>query len=135
MSKDRAGQMAKKTPIDKLQANIDKLLSAYAESVNKDVSQLAKDFAKKGALAVKQSAQAKGWGEHTGYAQGWTSQFIENRYSAQGVIFNKTVPGLPHLLENGHALRNGGRSRAIPHIAPVEEKLVQEFQKAVEGVI
>ena len=127
--------MAKKTPIDKLQANIDKILREYADDVNKDVSQLAKDFAKKGATAVKQSAQAKGWGEHTGYAKGWTSQFQENRYSAQGVIFNKDVPGLPHLLEYSHALRNGGRSRAIPHIAPVEEKLVQEFQKAVEGVI
>lgn len=127
--------MAKKTPIDKLQANIDKLLREYADDVNKDVAELSRDFAKKGATAVRQSAQSHGWGEHTGYAKGWTSQFETNRYSAQGVIYNKDVPGLPHLLENGHALRNGGRTRAVPHIAPVEEKLTAEFQKAVENAI
>lgn len=127
--------MAKKTPIDKLQSNLDKILRDYAGSVNKDVAQLAKDFAKKGAVAVRQSAQAHGWGEHTDYAKGWTSQFEEKRFSAQGVIFNKEVPGLPHLLEYGHALRQGGRTKAHPHIAPVEEKLKAEFQKAVEDAI
>lgn len=132
MSKDRAGQMAKKVPIEKLQSEIDKILSEYAESANRDVSQLAKSFAQKGAKAVGAEAKTKFKG--TKYANGWTSQFEENRYSAQGVIYNKT-PGLPHLLENGHANRNGGRTAGRPHIAPVEEKLVTEFQKAVEGVL
>lgn len=124
--------MAQRTPIDKLAANVDKILQEYADDVNKDVSALAKRFAQEGAKAVKGNARGNGWGE---YANGWTSQFEENRYSSQGVIFNKSMPGLPHLLEKGHALRNGGRSRAFPHIAPVEEKLVEDFTKAVEGAI
>lgn len=123
--------MARKVPLDRLQASIDKILKEYGESVYKDTAKLTKEFAKKGATAVKQEAQSRGWGEHTGYAQGWTSTFEQGRLSAQGIIHNKKVPGLPHLLENGHALRGGGRTAARPHIKPVEEKVSEEFYKAV----
>ena len=120
-----------KVPADKLQAAIDKALSDYAQDVQKDVNELSRTFAKKGAQAVKRAAQSTfgGTGE---YAKGWTSRFETGRVSAQGIIYNKDVPGLPHLLENGHAKRGGGRVPGRTHIAPVEEKLVTEFQKAVE---
>lgn len=120
-----------KTPIDKLAKNINKILNEYAEDVDKDVSNLTKEFAKKGAQAVKENARAFGWKD---YASGWTSQFEKGRMSSQGVIYNKK-PGLPHLLEKGHAKRNGGRVPGRAHIAPVEEKLVNEFVKAVENDI
>lgn len=118
-----------KTPIDKLDTAISKILSEYAESVTKDVKALSREFAKNGAQAVKQGAQGLfgGTGE---YARSWTSTFEETRLSAQGIIYSK-VPGLPHLLEFGHAKRGGGRVAGRSHIAPVEEKLADEFEKAV----
>ena len=119
-------------PVDKLQASINKVLKEYGDDVQGNLEVITKEFAKKGAQAVKSAAKSQGWGGSTGYDTGLTSQVETNRYSAQGVIYNQKVPGLPHLLEHGHALRNGGRSRAFPHIAPVEEKLVEEFLKAVE---
>lgn len=119
--------MAKKTPIDKLATALEKILDDYQEDTTKNLQELSKKFTKKGAQAVRQAASANGWSD---YANGWTSQFETGRLSAQGTIYNKKA-GLPHLLENGHALRNGGRAKAYPHIAPVEEKLVEEFQKAV----
>lgn len=42
-----------------------------------------------------------------------------------------TVPGLPHLLEKGHALINGGRAPARPHVAPAAEA---GFERTVEAV-
>lgn len=126
--------MAKKTPIDKLAEAVEKILTEYQDDIVKDTGNLAKQFAKKGAKTVAQNARAQGWGKHTKYDKGWTSQFEEGRLSSQGIIYNKK-PGLPHLLEHGHALRGGGRSSAFPHIAPVEEKLSEEFYKAVTKVI
>ena len=42
---------------------------------------------------------------------------------------------LPHLLEKPHKTRNGGTSRAFPHIKENEEKAVKDFESKVEGVI
>lgn len=126
--------MAKKTPLDKLSESIEKVLEEYRDDVVQDVGKLTKTFAQKGAKAVRGEAQSHGWGESTGYPDGWTSRYETSRYSQQGIIYNSKVPGLPHLLEHGHALRGGGRSHtdAFPHIAPVEEKISEEFYKAVK---
>lgn len=116
---------------DRFAAAIEKLLKEYQEDTTKNVNQLARKFAQKGAKEVKAaSGQFGGSGK---YASGWTSKFEEGRLSAQGIIYNQKTPGLPHLLENGHAKRTGGRVAGRSHIAPVEEKLVTEFMKAVEG--
>lgn len=126
--------MAQKVKADKLDTAIRKALQEYAEDETVSIKVLSRTFAKKGAQAVKNAAKSTfgGTGE---YAKGWTSTFEEGRYSAQGIIHNKAVPGLPHLLEHGHANRGGGRTPGRVHIAPVEEKLVSEFEKAVRAEI
>lgn len=122
----------KKTPLDRLQSDIDKLLQDYAEDTTKTVDDLAKDFGKKGAKALRSSSQDLFKGRK--YARGWTVTVEKTRYGTTAVIHNKT-PGLPHLLENGHAKRGGGRVAGRPHIAPVEKEIVKEFRRAVENDI
>lgn len=117
-----------KTTIDKLAADVEKILKDYAEDTNKDMTKLVKEFGKKGAKAVKSASSGIG-GK---YASGWTSQVEETRQGAVATIYSNR-PGLPHLLEKGHATRNGGRVAGRTHIAPVEEKLVEEFTKAVQN--
>lgn len=113
---------------DYLETSVMKILEKYGDDVKANIDQITKEMAKKGAKAVSNaSKQFKGSGE---YAAGWTTKFDTGRLSSQGTIYNKT-PGLPHLLEKGHALRGGGRAPAYPHIGPVEEKLVEEFQREV----
>lgn len=120
-----------KTPIDKLQAAVNKALKEYAEDATKTIEDLSKEFTKKGVQAVKGGAKSAfgGTGE---YAAGWTSRFETGRLSAQGTIYNR-ISGLPHLLEKGHAKRNGGRVAGREHIAPVEQEICEAFEKAVKN--
>lgn len=122
--------MAKKTPIDKFSAAIHDILAEYGEDISENVGAAVAAVTKKGAQAVKQNSRAPfgGTGE---YAAGWTSRIDTGRMSTQGVIYNKK-PGLPHLLENGHAKRGGGRVSGRVHIKPVEETMIAEFEKAVK---
>lgn len=123
--------MAKKTPVDKLADAITDILREYGDELQENIGEAVKAVSKKGAAAVRQSAQQT-FGGSGEYARGWTSRAETGRVSAQGVIYNKSVPGLPHLLENGHAKRGGGRVPGRPHIKPVEEQIVKEFEEAVK---
>ena len=116
---------------DRFAEALEKILKDYHEDVNKDINQLAKKFGQKGAKEVK-SASGQFGGR---YAGGCTSKYEEGRLSSMATIYNGKVPGLPHLLENGHAKRNGGRVAGRSHIAPVEKTLIDEFTKAVESAI
>lgn len=124
----------KRTAIDKLDAAINKILEEYGDNLKDDVTSAVKEVTRKGVTAVKQGARSsfKGTGK---YSKGWTSKFEEGRVSAQGTIFNKDVPGLPHLLEHGHAKRNGGRVAGKVHIGNVEQEIIQKFERAVKGAI
>ena len=123
--------MAKKIPIDRLSAEINKILTEYGEQVQQDVDEAAKKVTKAGVKAVKGNASST-FGGSGKYVSGWTFKFEKGRLSSQGTIYNGTVPGLPHLLEHGHALRNGGRASGRPHIAPVEQKIIEDFTREVE---
>lgn len=65
------------------------------------------------------------------YAKGWRTRKVG---TAQ-VIYNATRYQLAHLLEKGHAKRNGGRVAPRVHIRPVEEEAISEYTKRVEAVI
>lgn len=62
------------------------------------------------------------------YAKGWRSKRIDDKTV---VVYNASLPGFTHLLENGHVIKNAkgeyGRTNGQKHIAPVEEEYVKEF--------
>ena len=109
-----------------------KILEKYGDDVKDNVNNIVKDITKKGATALKGESRST-FGGTGKYASGWTSQTETGRFSAQGTIYKGTVPGLPHLLEHGHANRGGGRTPGRVHIAPVEEQLVREFESKVKS--
>lgn len=116
---------------DRFAADVQKILSEYAGSVKENLDEVTKAVAKKGAQAVRRAA-AGAVGGSGKYARGWTSKVEVGRLGVSGVIYNKT-PGLPHLLEYGHANRGGGRTPGRPHIASAEEQIVREFEEEVKS--
>ena len=115
-------------------SEIGKILKEYGNDVADSIKEVTKAVSKKGAQAVKANAKAD-FGGTGKYASGWTSQIETNQYSAQGIIYNKKVPGLPHLLEKGHALRGGGRSGWVngrEHIKPVEDEVIRAFEEEIK---
>lgn len=114
---------------DKLVASINKVLEKYADDVRDNVGAIAVDLSKQGAKAINQNAKDM-FGGSGDYAKSWKVEKVQSRTGDSAIIYS-TMPGLPHLLEHGHAKRNGGRVEGRPHIAPVEEELCAQFEKAV----
>lgn len=129
---ERAVQMARTVPIDALASTINDLLKDYQEGVDKNLGEIVKAVTKKGATTIKQQARST-FGGSGKYAAGWTSKFESGRVSKQGTIYNGSLPGLPHLLEHGHANRGGGRTPGRVHIANVEEMIINEFESKVKS--
>ena len=70
------------------------------------------------------------------YAEGWTTgNYTWTALGAEITVYNAKKPGLAHLLENGHAKRNGGRVTAKVHIKPVEEEVGRELEKNIRKAI
>ena len=123
--------MARRTPVDKLSEEIGSILAEYGGEVEAEMEEAVKKVSKAGAkdLRAKSKQTFKGSGA---YAKGWASTVETGVHSAQGVIYNKDLPGLPHLLEHGHLNRDGSRTPGREHIAVIERQIIEDFTKEVE---
>lgn len=118
--------MSKKVTAATFASAISDILKDYAEEKTKDTGDIVKAVAKKGAFAIKNESleKFKPAGLKKGrYGTGWTATIEEKRLGTVATIHNAKYPGLPHLLENGHAKRGGGRVAGTAHIAPVEDEI------------
>ncbi len=119
--------------IDALGAEIAKKMEEYAAEVAGDVKEEAKAVAKEAVKELK-TTSPEGPGSKKGhYKDGWTSKVeSENAVSVGIRVYNKKKPGLTHLLEKGHATRGGGRVEGIPHIAPVEQQAIKDYEQRLK---
>ena len=65
------------------------------------------------------------------YRRGWRATLRKSRLSVEARVYNQTDYRLTHLLEFGHQMRGGGRSKAFPHIAEVNDWAIREFEKGL----
>lgn len=118
-----------KVTIDNLAEVIRDQLSEYADDIEEHVNEATHKVALAGVRALQSSSVGKR------YPRGWRTWSETTRLGQKETIYNDKLPGLPHLLEYGHAKRNGGRTAAIVHIAPVEAELIKSFEEEVKNAI
>lgn len=114
---------------DSVAAQLTRILDEYGDEVKQVARKNAQKAGREAAKDLRNSSPKK-----TGdYASGWTSKQVD---ADTVTVYNRKAPGLTHLLEKGHVIRNKkgtyGRTPAHPHIAPVEQKQIQQFIDNVE---
>ena len=107
------------------------ILDDYSKDIYEGMEQASKDVAKEGASTLRKTSPKK-----TGkYRKGWRVKSTSNLKSFSSTIYNATDWQLTHLLEKGHAKRNGGKVSPKVHIKPVEEKCNNEYYQDVINII
>lgn len=109
-------------------AAINDILDDYDKDVREVVNQSIAEVAKDAQKALKKSGDFRGSGK---YKKSWAVKIEKKRIYTNATVYNKK-PGLTHLLEFGHVKQNGGRTRAFPHIAPVNDEVQSEVIKKIE---
>lgn len=119
--------MSKNTNINNFATEIEKFLKEYGDEAQEILNNATEKYTRQALSEIKDASPVK-----TGkYKRGWRSKTEKGRLSVNGVVYNITSFQKTHLLENGHLTRNGGRTKAIPHIAPVNSSIQDKFEKEI----
>lgn len=107
---------------------IARALEDYSDEVTENLDQAKDEISKEAVSALKATSPNRS-GD---YAKNWSRK--KTKYG--WIVFNKDPTyRLTHLLEFGHMMRNGGRTKAIPHIEPVEQSVIEKFTSAAEKAV
>lgn len=118
--------------IDAMDKVTSDLLARYGKLIKDEV---AKEVVAAGKTALadvkaRSPVRAKGGGA---YQKSWAMRKETNVRGdvTRVIIHNKKHYRLTHLLENGHQKRNGGRTKAFPHIALAQEQADRDLEAGI----
>ena len=125
--------MSRNVSIEEMADALMKDLQEYADTAAMDV----KTAVRKSANTVKRQIGENAPVGKTGrYAKSWRVKTTEeNSQKLVQTVHSPKRYMLAHLLEKGHAKRNGGRTRAIPHIAPAEQAGIEQLESLVRRAL
>ena len=114
---------------DSIEVQLDRILDEYENLTKETVQKSANKSGRDAVQKLKNSSPKRpGGGE---YAPGWSTKKTKDGV----VVYNRKKPGLTHLLEKGHVIRNKygtyGRAPAHVHIAPVADQGSSEFEENI----
>lgn len=118
---------------EQLQSVIQQMLHEIPQKCDNAIDRAIDKVSKDAVKELKASSPVKDGGANSGrYAKGWAVKKVKG----SAVIYNKTDPGLTHLLENGHDVISHGKKvghySGEKHIKPVEEKVIEDMTEEVE---
>ena len=107
-------------------------LQEYADLATEDLKKAVKKAGDEAKKDIQNNAPVK-----TGaYKKSWTVKTTKETSNAmEVVVHSRNRYQLAHLLEFGHAKRGGGRTKAIPHIAPAEQRAAEILEREVEAAL
>lgn len=109
-----------------LSGEIMKCLQEYTEEVVEALEKTEKELADEAVKELRRTSPRRSGA----YAKGWK----KTKQAGKMIVHNRKYQ-LTHLLEKGHAKRNGGRVAARVHIAPVEQRISKEAVERFKRVL
>ena len=126
-----------KISVDDLADTIVNELADYSRDITEGLKKDIREVAKETVADAKENSPRR-----TGkYAKGWHAKdAYESSEDLRVAVHNRTDYQLTHLLENGHACKNGtGRVfpkvKAYPHIEQAEQKAAEKLGQKVKVTI
>lgn len=126
--------MSQKITVDQLTDAIMKELTAFQGQTEETCEKAVVKTAQEAVVRLK-SANPSGSGKYGSWKQynsSWTIQKDMKKARKLAIVHNQKHYRLTHLLEKGHALRQGGRTKAFPHIEPVADFVNEEFYQELK---
>ena len=121
--------MGRKVGVDGLSDAVMKELEDYAKVIDTDM----REAVTKAGQTVRKDISASAPKRYGTYSKSWsTKKTKQTSRSLEVTVYSRNRYQLAHLLEHGHAKRGGGRTRAFPHIAPAEERGVQQLEEDIK---
>lgn len=119
--------------IDSFATAVIQELNAYREVTIETMKKAVTETAKQTAAELRDTSPEGDTGE---YAKHWSykrDSELKGRNKYSMVVYSKKPEyRITHLLENGHAKRNGGRVEGIKHIKPAEEHAKEILMERLE---
>lgn len=119
----------RRVSVDQMAEAITQSLGEYAELSNEVMKRSVTEVSQ----SVKKDIQANAPMRTGKYKKSWAAKKVkEDANSMTMVVHSRDRYQIAHLLEHGHARRNGDRVAAIPHIAPAEQRGAEELVSKIE---
>jgi len=117
--------------VDNMDDEIADILKSYSEDYTDAVNKTVKDVAAEGRKMAKEKARAYKWKE---YGENFAVIITKSKHGSEAHVQEKKRYQLTHLLEHGHLKRGGGKTRAFPHIAPVQEECNKMLEEGIAKI-
>lgn len=119
----------RRVSVDQMAEAIAQSMAEYADLSNEVMKQSVAEVSR----SVKKDIQSGAPARTGKYKKSWAAKKVkQDANSMTMVVHSRDRYQIAHLLEHGHARRNGDRVAAIPHIAPAEQRGAEELVSKIE---